>query len=71
MIYYIMKESLKLPYDVPEGCTMAFCPTCHRLFVRDETHQVCNDCSHGLVMTEEGMKYYPGLDQSKQKSFEE
>ena len=70
-------ESMNELYPMPKGTEIKFCPTCERLFYRDEEHQVCNYCVRGLVFENKTDKYgfpiytyYEGLDQSKQKLYE-
>jgi len=60
--------------EMPEGCSMAFCPICKRLFFCNEEHQTCNYCKNGLVYNGKDSggfpvyNYYEGLDQSKQRT---
>lgn len=42
-------------YDVtPPGCTRSECPSCKRLFFKDDNHKECNYCVAGMVWVKSG-----------------
>lgn len=55
----------------PEGCVRAICPSCKRLFYKDDNHKECNYCVIGLVWKDPtgcGLGYFvyhPEKDQKK------